>query len=145
MPNPIRLQRITERIREELSELLIREVADPRLSGISVTDVKVDRELAWADIFVSAVEGSERSKEVLEGLRSATGFLRHELAVRVDLRSFPRLRFHWDPTPERADHIERMLKKMREEDAARTNAEGEDAARGNAESDQPDDDRGSAE
>lgn len=119
MPNQIRLKRISERIREELSEMLIREVADPRLSGISVTDVKVDRELAYADIFVSAVEGHERSKEVLEGLASATGFLRHELAVRVDLRAFPRLRFHWDPTPERADIIERKLAEMRAEDARR--------------------------
>lgn len=99
--------------------MLVKEVADPRLSGISVTDVKVDRELAWADIFVSAVEGKERSKEVLEGLRSAVGFLRHELAERVDLRVFPRLRFHWDPTPERADHIEKVLATLREEEAQR--------------------------
>jgi ribosome-binding factor A len=119
MPSKIRLQQIAERIREELSEMLIREVADPRLSGISVTDVKVDRELAWADIFVSAIEGQVRSKEVLEGLRSATGFLRRELTLRIDLRVFPRLRFHWDPTPERAEHIERMLDSLREEEANR--------------------------
>jgi len=99
--------------------MLVKEVADPRLSGISVTDVKIDRELAWADIFVSAVEGKDRSKEVLAGLRSAVGFLRHELAARVDLRAFPRLRFHWDPTPERADHIERILASLREEEALR--------------------------
>ena len=119
MPNKIRLQRISERIREELSAMLLKEVADPRLSGISVTDVKVDRELAWAEIFVSAVEGADRSKEVLEGLRSATGFLRHELATRIDLRTFPRLRFHWDPTPERADHIERLLAQLRAEEGNR--------------------------
>ncbi len=119
MPNKMRLQRISERIREELSEMLLKEVADPRLSGISVTDVKVDRELAWAEIFVSAVEGADRSKEVLEGLRSATGFLRHELATRIDLRTFPRLRFHWDPTPERADHIERLLAQLRAEEETR--------------------------
>ena len=99
--------------------MLLKEVADPRLSGISVTDVKVDRELAWAEIFVSAVEGADRSKEVLEGLRSATGFLRHELATRIDLRTFPRLRFHWDPTPERADHIERLLAQLRAEEGNR--------------------------
>lgn len=103
--------------------MLIREVADPRLSDISVTDVKVDRELAWADIYVSAIEGQARSKEVLEGLRSATGFLRRELAGRIDLRVFPRLRFHWDPTPERADHIERILASLRNEEAARAAAE----------------------
>src|SRR5574338_1717398 len=119
MPSKIRLQRISDRIRQELSEMLVKEVADPRLSGISVTDVKVDRELAFADIFVSAVEGAERSKEVLEGLRSAAGFLRHELAVRVDLRVFPKLRFHWDPTPERADNIERKLAEMKAEDEKR--------------------------
>jgi ribosome-binding factor A len=117
MPSKIRLQRISDRIRKELSEMLIQEVHDPRLSGISVTDVKVDRELAYADIFVSAVEGQERSQEVLAGLRSAAGFLRHELAGRVDLRVFPILRFHWDPTPERADHIERILARLREEEA----------------------------
>lgn len=105
--------------------MLVREVNDPRLSGISVTDVKVDRELAYADVFVSAVEGRERSKEILDGLHSAAGFLRHELANRVDLRVFPRLRFHWDPTPERADHIERILASLRNEEAEKTTTEEE--------------------
>jgi ribosome-binding factor A len=117
MPTKIRLQRIADRIRNELAEMLVREVQDPRLGGISITDVKVDRELAYADVYVSAVEGRERSKEVLDGLHSAAGFLRHALAGRVDLRVFPRLRFHWDPTPERADHIERILADLRDEEA----------------------------
>src|SRR5512142_2962166 len=86
MPSKIRLQRISDRIRNELSEMLVKEVQDPRLTGISVTDVRVDRELAFADVYVSAVEGHERSREVLEGLHSAAGFLRHALSERVDLR-----------------------------------------------------------
>lgn len=113
MPSGIRLQRIADRIRQELSELLIREISDPRLQLIYVTDVKVDRELAFADIFVSAVEGGERREEVLAGLESASGFIRRALANRVELRSFPRLRFHWDPTPENADHIEQVLAELR--------------------------------
>jgi ribosome-binding factor A len=136
MPSKIRLQRIADRIRQELSEMLVKEVADPRLSGISVTDVKVDRELAWADVFVSAVEGQQRSKEVLEGLRSAVGFLRRALTERVDLRVFPRLRFHWDPTPERADHIERIMAALREEEALRAAAAPVDL---NADDDSEDD------
>ncbi len=124
MPSKIRLQRISDRIRNELSEMLVKEVQDPRLTGISVTDVKVDRELAFADIYISAVEGHERSREVLEGLHSASGFLRHALSERVDLRVFPRLRFHWDPTPERADHIERVLASLRDS----TEAAGAEAA-----------------
>lgn len=94
------------------------EIHDPRLTGISITDVSVDRELAYADIFISAVEGSARSKEVLAGMESASGFIRRMLAERVDLRSFPRLRFHWDPTPERADRIEQILYTLRQEKSA---------------------------
>jgi ribosome-binding factor A len=114
MPSGTRLQRIADRIRQELSEMLIREISDPRLKQIYITDVKVDKELAYADIFVSAVEGVSRSKEVLAGLESASGFVRRTLASRVDLRAFPRLRFHWDITPENADHIEKILAELRE-------------------------------
>src|SRR5512139_3603321 len=115
MPSGIRLQRIADRIRQELSEMLIRELSDPRLHLIYVTDVKVDRELAFADIFVSAVEGGARSEEVLAGLESASGYMRRALANRVELRTFPRLRFHWDPTPEHADHIEQVLASLRKQ------------------------------
>lgn len=113
MPSGIRLQRIADRIRQEFSEMLVREISDPRLEFVYVTDVKVDRELAYADVFVSAVEGRERSKEILTGLESASGFIRRTLAGRVDLRVFPRLRFHWDPTPENADQIEKKLAELR--------------------------------
>ncbi len=113
MPSGTRLQRIADRIRQELSEMLIREINDPRLKQIYVTDVKVDRELAYADIYVSAVEGVSRSADVLAGLESASGFIRRNLASRVELRAFPQLRFHWDMTPENADHIERVLAELR--------------------------------
>ena len=113
MPSKPRLERIADRIRQEFVDMLLRDLNDPRLKLITVTDVTVDRELAYADIFVSALEGSTRSIEVLEGLDSAAGFIRRELARRVDLRAFPRLRFHWDPTPENADRIERALAELR--------------------------------
>lgn len=93
--------------------MLIREISDPRLEMIHVTDVKVDRELAFADIYVSAVEGGVRSAEVLAGMESASGFIRRALAARIELRAFPRLRFHWDPTPENADRIEQTLAELR--------------------------------
>lgn len=93
--------------------MLIREISDPRLQQIFVTDVKVDKELTYADIFVSAVEGVSRSADILAGLESASGFLRRTLSARVKLRAFPRLRFHWDVTPENADRIERILAELR--------------------------------
>ena len=126
MPSSVRLQRIADRIQREFSEMLIREIADPRLRQIYVTDVTVDRELAYADIYVSAVEGAERAEEVLAGLESASGFIRRTLASRVDLRVFPRLRLHWDPTPENADHIEALLASLREQGLIPS--EDEDAA-----------------
>ena len=114
MPSGLRLQRIADSIRQEISEMLIREISDPRLKLISITAVKVDKELAFADVYVSAVEGHTRSAEILAGLESASGFLRRTLSSRIELRVFPRLRFHWDPTPENADHIEKVLADLRE-------------------------------
>ena len=123
MPSPIRLKKIANRIKEDLSELLIYEVQDPRLSGVMVTDVNVDRELYYANIYVSALEGKSRSKEILEGLESASGFLRSQLAQTIELRTFPRLRFYWDPTPENADRIEFLIKQLHEEEAQKAAAE----------------------
>jgi ribosome-binding factor A len=114
----VRAQRIADRIREELSEMLIRETHDPRLAGVSVTTVKIDRELEYANIYVSAVEGSERSKEILEGMKHAQGFLRSELSRRIQLRAFPRLRFHWDPTFENAEKMEQLFASLNQQEQA---------------------------
>jgi ribosome-binding factor A len=118
MPSQLRIQRISDRIKQDLSEMLIKEISDPRLSGVSITDVVVDRELTYADIYVSSLDGSENSAEVLKGLESASGFLRHHLAETIDLRVFPHLRFHWDVTPERADRIERLIASLHTTDKA---------------------------
>jgi ribosome-binding factor A len=109
MVSQVRAQKIADRIRGDLSELIIQEVHDPRMHGISITDVTVDRELAYADVYVSALEGSQRAPEVIAGLEHAAGYLRSELAKRIELRVFPRLRFHWDVTFERAERIEQLL------------------------------------
>jgi ribosome-binding factor A len=118
-----RATRIAERIREELSEMLVTQVHDPRLAGISITDVNVDRELAFANIYYSSLEGSERAKVILAGLEHAQGFLRSELAKRIDLRVFPRLRFHYDPTFERAERIERLITSLHTEEGKPTSEE----------------------
>lgn len=120
MVSKVRLQRISDRIREELSEMMIQDVHDPRLVGVTITDVTVDRELAYAEVYVSSLEGSERAPEVIAALDHAGGFLRTELARRIELRIFPRLRFHWDPTPERADHMEKLFKAMLDESDTQT-------------------------
>ncbi len=111
-----RAQRIADRIHEEISEMLIFDIHDPRLSGVSVTDVTVDRELAYADIYVSSIQGADSAEEILTGFQHASGFLRSELARRINLRTFPKLRFQWDPTPEHAEKIEKLLDSLNQQD-----------------------------
>lgn len=112
MVSETRAGRIGKRMQELLSELLLFQVTDPRLQGVFITDVNVDRELATASVFVSALEGAEREAEVLAGFKHASGFLRSQLARQIELRTFPRLRFVWDPTPERAARIEKLINEI---------------------------------
>ncbi len=115
MPSEARSRRVWERIQEELAILLIRNVADPRLDMVTITEVDVDRELAYATIYVTASGGEEREEEVLEGMESASGYLKSELAARIQLRSFPQLRFRWDVAHERGQRIEELLDSLNTE------------------------------
>ena len=116
MPSQTRLKRIADRMQQDLSEMLLRGIVhDPRLNGIFITDINVDRELTFANIFVSALEGKQRETEVIAGLNHAKGFLRSQLASKIQLRTFPELRFFWDPVPERAEKIEKLLDTIQEE------------------------------
>ena len=112
------MKRINDRFKEVLSVILLTKIEDPRLTDVSVTDVKVDRELDYANVYVSAPQGRVREKEVLEALNHAAGFLKYELANEIDLRIMPKLRFFWDMTPERADRIDTLLALLREEHEA---------------------------
>jgi ribosome-binding factor A len=109
LASKLRATRIGNRIQEELANLLLRELSDERLKGILITGVNVDREIAYAEIFVSAIEGIQRAPSVLEALNHAQGFIRHELSQRIKLRSFPNLRFRWDATAEKAEHMEELF------------------------------------
>ena len=105
----IRQERTAEQIQFILSELFLREVSDPRLIGVTVTQVLIDRELQHANIYVNALGDEERETEVMGGLASATGFLRGQLAQRLDLRAAPVLRFHWDPRLRYAEEVNDLL------------------------------------
>ena len=118
MVSQTRARRIARRIQEELSEILIFEATDPRLAGALITDVSVDRELAFASVYFSALEGEERAAEILEGFQSAAGYMRSLLAKRIDLRTFPQLRFNWDPTPENADRIDKLINSLQDDDSS---------------------------
>ena len=115
MPSEERARRVANRILEEIADLLIKEVSDPRLQMIAITDVKVDRELAYATVYFSILDDPGRVNEVKAGLERARGFLRSQLASRIRLRSFPQLRFRYDPTSVQVARIEELLAEIKKE------------------------------
>jgi ribosome-binding factor A len=100
------------RIRQILSELLIREVSDPRLHGLTVTEVTLDREFMFADVYINALGDEARRDEVMDSLKRASGFLRRETGKRIRLRNTPALQFHWDTTLDRAEHINQLAESL---------------------------------
>ena len=105
----IRQQRTAEQIRIILSDLVLRELRDPRLSDLTITDVTIDRELQHADVYVNALADESRQDEVMTALQGASGYLRRELAGRLTLRTVPELHYHWDPTLANAERIDQLL------------------------------------
>ncbi len=118
-----RQKRVGELIRREISTLLERKVKDPRLSFVTVTDVEVTFDLRDAFVYVSAPEGQGRKEEILAGLESASGFLRHELAQNLRIKFIPRLNFVWDDSLERGQRITQLLREIAEKE----NVQGRDS------------------
>ncbi len=108
----IKKDRVAERIQSILSELLLREVADPRLKNITVTEVQLDSELMYASIYINALGDESRREPVLAGLERAKGFLRREVSKRLRLRSAPELHFHWDMTLERGERLHKLISSL---------------------------------
>lgn len=108
-----RIMRLNHLLRQELSELLLRQVKDPRLAVmVSITEVEVTPDLRYARVFVSILGSPQEKQNVLIGLRSATNYLRRELSDRLDLRHVPWLTFIQDDSIERGTRILSMLHEL---------------------------------
>jgi len=108
-----RIERINHLIRQEISELLQRQVKDPRLGTlVSITEVATSPDLKQAKVFVSCMAGEEEKKETLSVLIGASGFFRNELAKRLRLRHIPELNFYWDDSIERGAHILELIDRV---------------------------------
>ena len=112
-----RTDRINGLLRQEISQLLSRELNDPRLSGLvtTITQVEVTSDVRLARVYVSVLGDGAKKEAALRGVTSATGFIRRELRGRLDLKFIPELKFFLDETMEEADHIYRVLDKLAEE------------------------------
>ncbi len=97
-------------IRQEVSELLQRQVKDPRLGNfVSVTEVSASHDLRYAKIFISCIGSEEEKQETLSVLAAASGFFRKELSRRLRLRRIPELSFQWDDSIERGAHLLELI------------------------------------
>ena len=111
-----RIERVNSLIRQEISELLQRQVKDPRLGNfITVTEVNTSADLKHARIFVSSMEQDEDKQEILKALTSASGFFRTMLAKSLRMRYTPELSFHWDDSIQRGNRLLQMIDEMSSE------------------------------
>jgi len=110
-----RARRVSEAVREELSELIGFEMDDPRLADVSVTTAEVSSDMRHAMVKVAVPEGAD--KGALAALENAKGYLRHELAARLNLRRVPELHFSIDSHPDADSRVEFLLRRARRNQA----------------------------
>ena len=108
-----RPESIGKTIQENLSEIIRLRVRDPHLGYVTVTGVRVSKDLKVATVYVSVLGASSEQQETLTALKRATSFLRRELSARVRLRHTPELVFAYDDTMERGARIDKILEELR--------------------------------
>lgn len=115
-----RPERMGHEIRVVLAELMVRQVKDPRIGFATITRVEMTPDLHHARIFVSVLGTPEEKESSLEGLKSAAGFLRHEMGHQLNLRRAPQLDFILDHGADAADRIETLLQQLHNDDGPKS-------------------------
>lgn len=106
-----RIGRLSEEIKREISKMIFEEIKDPRISNMtSVTGINISKDYRYAKVYISVFGTEEEKKQTLDGLKSATGFIRHELGKRIKMRYTPELTFEIDNSIEYGVHISEILK-----------------------------------
>jgi ribosome-binding factor A len=109
-----RSDRVGDTLVELISELLSREIRDPRVRGVTITGAKVTRDLRHARVYFNVLGGGENRDSVLAGLRSAGGFIRSRVGKEINLKFVPSIEFFYDESEDRAQRIDELLKKAKE-------------------------------
>ncbi len=114
--NQARAERVGQMMQQELGSMIQTEVKDPRVGFVSITHIDVSRDLGWAKVFVSVLGTPDTARDSLEGLKSASSFLRGEVARRLGLRHAPQLDFRLDNSIVESLHIQRLMKTVSDHD-----------------------------
>ena len=109
-----RTDRVDELLRQEIGVLLAKEIADPRIGFVTITDVETAPDLRHAKVWVSVIGGKADQKETLRALQHSMGFIRHELGRTLRIKRIPDLHVHLDDTAERGTRVLRLLSDLEE-------------------------------
>ena len=124
---PERIKRVEEQVVRELAEILDRDIKDPRIGMVTVSDARVSRDLRKADIYISRLgENEEEDRECMEGLNQARGYIRRLLGERVVLKYLPDLTFHLDTGPRKAMEMEKLFKQIHDSSPPASDTSEED-------------------
>ena len=110
-----RMDRVSEAYQHGLAEILCYKIRDPRLAGVSVTQVVFTPDLSLAKIYFRVPEGKMRESQVIEGFEKSKGFLKRELAEKINIRYVPDLKFYYDEQVEVRNHIDELFQEIENE------------------------------
>ncbi len=110
----VRVEKVQEMIKQEVSNIVLNEIKDPRVKFVTITAVQVTNDLQNAKIYVSLYGKEEEKQDCLKGLSSALGFIRKQIGQRIRLRVTPELSIHEDKSLEYSEHIQKLLIKIQE-------------------------------
>ncbi|WP_147802313.1 30S ribosome-binding factor RbfA [Alkalicoccus halolimnae] len=112
----VRAHRVAEQLKKEVSDIIHRELKDPRIGFITVTDVDVTGDLQQAKVFVTVYGDEEERRKTLSALEQAKGFIRSEAGQRIQLRKTPDISFEFDESIEQGNRIEALIREMKEKE-----------------------------
>ncbi len=112
----LRVQRVQEELKKEIGQMLQREIKDPRIGFVTVTDVEVSKDLRNVKIFVSVYGSDQERSDTMAGLESARGYIRTEIGKRIKLRYTPEISFRFDESIARGARIMELLNEVKEQD-----------------------------
>ena len=125
MSSQLRIEKLQELIKQEVSKMLLYDIKDPRIGFVTVTEVEMTGDLREATIYVSIMGNDEQIKDSMEGLQSALGFVRREIGKRIRLRFTPEISFAPDKSLDYSEHIQKLLLQIeKERDSVENNTSG---------------------
>jgi len=120
----LRVEKLQELMKQEISEIILRELKDPRIGFITVTSVECTGDLREAKVYVSLMGNEKQIKDSWQGLMSSLGFIRREIGKRIRLRFTPELKFELDKSLDYSAHIQELLLKIKAEESVEPQEDG---------------------